>query len=61
MLPKKIGTATEARTTGFAGTIQRLALAFALSLASLILILGPTEANAQAMADYTSGKMGRLA
>ncbi|MGH2360220.1 MAG: hypothetical protein ACRDGM_06725, partial [bacterium] len=54
MLPTKIGTAAEARTNGSAGTIQRLALACALSLASLILILGPAEVNAQAMADYTA-------
>src|SRR5688572_5542090 len=52
MLPTKTGTATEARTNGFAGTMQRFTLACALSLASLI--LGSTEANAQAMADYTA-------
>lgn len=52
MLPTKIDTATEARTNGFPGTIQRLALACALSLATLI--LGPIEVNAQAMADYTA-------
>jgi len=59
MLPTKIvkpaeATRVEGVRTGFAGTIQRLALTCALSLASLILILGPTEVNAQAMADYTS-------
>jgi type IV pilus assembly protein PilY1 len=52
MLLTKIGTATDAKTNGFAGTTQRLALACALSLACLI--LGHTEVRAQSMADYTA-------